>query len=177
MDVIRLHDLKFRTYLPGQVIKQRIAEMALTLNHDLRYENPVFIGILNGVFVFAAELLQQLQLDCEIHFVKLASYEGTQSTGTIKTVLGLNAPLKGRNVVLLEDIIDTGRTVNDFLNYLNTLQPETIRVATLLHKPDATECDLNIDYVGFRVPNEFLVGFGLDYDGLGRNLSDIYVRM
>ncbi|HUM45306.1 MAG TPA: hypoxanthine phosphoribosyltransferase [Chitinophagales bacterium] len=177
MDVIRLHDLNFRTYIPSETIRQRIREMAAKLNHDLKHEKPLFIGILNGVFVFASELMQELTIECEITFVKLSSYNGTSSTGAVKKIIGLNNDLRGRNVVILEDIIDTGNTVKEFLQHLKTLHPESIRVATLLFKPDALENDLEINYIGFKVPNEFLVGFGLDYDGLGRNLRDIYVRI
>lgn len=127
--------------------------------------------------MFAGELMQQLNIECEITFVKLSSYEGTSSSGKVKTLIGLNADLKGRNVVIIEDIVDTGKTVREFLKYIDTLQPESVRIAALLFKPDALESDMEIDYIGFKVPNEFLVGFGLDYDGLGRNLKDIYVRV
>lgn len=177
MDVVRLHDLNFRTYIPSETIRQRISEMAAAMNYDLRHEKPLFIGILNGVFMFAGELMQQLNIECEITFVKLSSYEGTSSSGKVKTLIGLNADLKSRNVVIIEDIVDTGKTVREFLKYIHTLQPESVRIAALLFKPDALESDMEIDYIGFKVPNEFLVGFGLDYDGLGRNLKDIYVRV
>lgn len=177
MDVVRLHDLKFRTYISAETIRKRVQEMGVAMNHDLRQERPLFIGILNGVFMFAGELMQQLDIECEITFVKLSSYEGTTSSGEVKTLIGLNTELKGRNVVVLEDIVDTGKTVSEFLKYLATLQPESVRVAALLFKPDALESDMDIDYIGFKVPNEFLVGFGLDYDGLGRNLKDIYVKV
>ncbi len=177
MDSIRLHDLKFRTYIPSVVIRQRIREMAASMKQDLKHENPLFIGILNGVFVFAGELMQELNINCEITFVKLSSYDGTSSSGKVKTVIGLQADVKDRNVVVLEDIIDTGKTVSAFIKQLKEHHPESIRVATLLFKPDALEHDLNIDYIGFRVPDQFLVGFGLDYNGLGRNLRDIYVRV
>ena len=176
MDVIRLHDLQFRTYIPASAIRQRIREMAAAMNHDLRHEKPLFIGILNGVFMFAGELMQELTIESEITFVRLSSYNGTASTGKIKTVIGLNAELKGRNVIVLEDIIDSGKTVSQFLEQLKSHEPETIRIATLLFKPDALEYDIEINYIGFKVPNEFLVGFGLDYDGLGRNLRSIYVK-
>ncbi|MBX7109366.1 MAG: hypoxanthine phosphoribosyltransferase [Chitinophagales bacterium] len=177
MDVVRLHDLKFRTYIAAETIRKRVSELGAEMNHDLRHEKPLFIGILNGVFMFAGELIQQLQIECEITFVKLASYQGTSSSGEVKTLIGLNTGVKGRNVVVLEDIVDTGRTVSEFLKYLHTLEPESVRVAALLFKPDALESDMEIDYIGFKVPNEFLVGFGLDYDGLGRNLKDIYVKV
>ena len=176
MDVIRLHDLQFRTYIPAETIQQRIRELAAAMNRDLKHEKPLFIGILNGVFMFAAELMQELTIESEITFVQLSSYNGTASTGKIKTVIGLSVELKGRNVIILEDIIDSGKTVCEFLEQLKSHQPETIRIATLLFKPDALEYDLEINYLGFKVPNHFLVGFGLDYDGLGRNLRSIYVK-
>ena len=176
MDTIQLHDLKFRTFITSDAIRQRIREMAAKMQQDLKHENPLFIGILNGVFMFAGELMQELSIKCEITFVKLSSYNGTSSSGHVQTVIGLQTDVKGRNVVILEDIIDTGKTVAAFVKQLNEQHPESIRVATLLFKPDALEHDLDITYIGFKVPDQFLVGFGLDYDGLGRNLRDIYVR-
>lgn len=176
MDVIRLHDLQFRTYIPAEVIRQRIREMAAVMNRDLKHEKPLFIGILNGVFMFAGELMQELTIESEITFVKLSSYNGTSSTGKVKTVIGLNVELKGRNVIILDDIIDTGKTISEFLEQLKSQGADTVRIATLLFKPGALEHDLEINYIGFKVPNEFLVGFGLDYDGLGRNLRSIYVK-
>lgn len=177
MDRIRLHDLTFRTFIPFEKIRQRVSEMADVINNDLKHENPLFIGVLNGVFMFAGELMQYVNIPCEITFVKLSSYNGTASSGIVKTSIGLQADVRGRNIVILEDIIDTGKTVTAFVKQLQEHHPESIRVATLLFKPDALEHDLEINYLGFRVPDQFLVGFGLDYDGLGRNLKDIYVRV
>jgi hypoxanthine phosphoribosyltransferase len=176
MDKIRLHDMQFRPYIPAEVIQQRIREIAAEINHDLKYDRPLFIGILNGVFMFAGELMKELTIECEITFVKLSSYAGTLSTGTITEIIGLNVDVKGRNIVVLDDIIDTGKTLNEFLLELSRRHPESIRVAALLFKPECLEYDIEINYLGFKVPNDFLVGFGLDYDELGRNLKDIHVK-
>lgn len=150
--------------------------MADEMNHDLKHERPLFVGILNGAFMFAAELLKELDFECELTFVKLSSYSGTKTDGNVRTHIGLNNEIRGRNVIILEDIIDTGTTVHELIKILKDQSPDSIRIAALLFKPDALEQDLEIDYLGFKVPNEFLVGYGLDYDGLGRNLKNIYVR-
>jgi hypoxanthine phosphoribosyltransferase len=176
MEIVRLHDLHFTPFLSAESIAQRVKELAAQLSRELEHEQPLFIGILNGVFVFASDLLKQMHIDCEITFVKLSSYDGTTSSGKVRTSIGLNDEITGRNVIVLEDIIDTGKTVSQFTQELKKLNPESIRVVTLLFKPDALEYDLEIDYIGFKVPNKFLVGYGLDYDGLGRNLKDIYVK-
>lgn len=176
MNPVRLHDLQFKPFIPSQTIQARIKELAGQMNDELQYDNPLFIGILNGVFMFAGDLIKELKIDCEITFVKLASYNGTNSTGKVRTDIGLTKVITGRNVVILEDIIDTGKTIIELLQQLKDHKPETVRIATLLFKPDSLEHDIDIDYVGFRVPNDFLVGYGLDYEGLGRNLTDIYVK-
>lgn len=176
MDVIRLHDLQFKPYISAETIQRRIKEMAAQMNEELKHERPVFIGVLNGVFLFAAEIMKELTMECEITFVKLNSYNGTRSGGQVATNIGLNGSITGRNVVILEDIVDTGKTIVELLHQLKEHKPDTIRLATLLFKPDALERDVEINYCGFKVANEFLVGFGLDYDGLGRNLKDIYVK-
>ena len=138
--------------------------MADAINNDLKHENPLFIGVLNGVFMFAGELMQYVNIPCEITFVKLSSYNGTASSGIVKTSIGLQADVRGRNIVILEDIIDTGKTVTAFVKQLQEHHPESIRIATLLFKPDAMENDLEINYLRFKVADQFLVGFGLDYD-------------
>jgi len=134
----------------------------------------LFIAILNGSFMFAADLFKVLTIDAEICFIKLASYKGTRSSGHVITSIGLDESLKDRHVVILEDIVDTGKTLNEFLPQLKDQQPASLRIAALLHKPDATLYPLKIDYLGFSVPNKFLLGYGLDFDGLGRNLKEIY---
>jgi len=177
MDVVRVNDLDFRPFISHVMIQQRITEMADQLNRDLVNEEPLFIGILNGSFMFASDLMKEVHIKSEITFVKLASYEGTQSTGDVKTRIGLDKSVKGRTVVIVEDIIDSGKTMFEMLEMLKEEKPDHIKIVTLLLKPDALQYDLEIDYIGFKVPNDFLVGYGLDYDGLGRNLRDIYVKV
>ncbi len=134
----------------------------------------MFIAILNGSFMFASDLFKELTIEAEICFIKLASYKGTKSTGNVITSIGLDEPLKGRHVVIVEDIVDTGKTLHEFLPQLHNHQPASLKIAALLHKPDALMYPLTIDYLGFSVPNKFLLGYGLDYDGLGRNFKEIY---
>lgn len=177
MDVVRVNDFDFRPFISHAMIQQRIKEIAAQINHDLAKEKPLFIGILNGSFMFAADLMRELSIKSEITFVKLSSYDGTQSTGEVITRIGLDKPVKGRTVVVVEDIIDTGKTIHEMLKVLKAGKAGRIIIATLLLKPDALQYDIKVDYVGFKVPNDFLVGYGLDYDGLGRNLRDIYVKI
>ena len=177
MDVVRVNDLDFRPFISHAMIQQRISEIARQINDDLRNKEPIFIGILNGSFMFAADLMKEVNIRSEITFVKMASYDGLQSTRDVKTLIGFEKPLKGRTVVIVEDIIDTGTTIQEMLKALGKEKPDRIIIAVLLLKPDALEYDLDVDYIGFKVPNEFLVGYGLDYDGLGRNMKDIYVKI
>lgn len=174
MAQIKLHDKEFETYLAEEVIQQRIRELALKISEDYAGRRPLFVAILNGSFMFAADLFKYLQIEAEICFIKLSSYKGTQSSGKVITTIGLDDDLFGRDVILVEDIVDTGRTLHNFLPRLIHQQPRSLKLATLLHKPDATEYPLSLDYVGFTIPNKFVVGYGLDYDGLGRNLKEIY---
>ena len=174
--MVRVHDLPFTPLIQAGAIRQRIAEMGRQLSHDLRHDRPLFIGILNGAFMFAADLMREIPIESEITFVKLASYSGMNSTGRVRNMLGLDRDIAGRTVVIVEDIIDTGNTLHSFLPDLNGLGPARILIATLLFKRAAFEHNFEINYVGFEVPNDFLVGYGLDYDGIGRNLRDIYVR-
>jgi len=177
MDVVRVNDLDFRPFISDQDIQNRIKQIAAQINYDLKNESPLFLGILNGSFMFAADLMKEVNIKSEITFVKLASYDGLQSTGDVKTRIGLEKPVKGRTVVIVEDIIDSGKTMHEMLEVLKKEEPDRIIIATLLLKPDAMQYDIDVDYVGFKVPNDFLVGYGLDYDGLGRNLKDIYVKI
>ena len=176
MNTVQLHDLIFKPFISSQTIQHRIKELAEQMNRELKHENPIFIGILNGVFMFAGDLIKELDIPCEITFVKLASYNGTHSDGLVRTDIGLHKEITGRNVIILEDIIDSGKTIVELLHQLKAHKPDTIRIATLLFKPDSLEHDIHIDYIGFKVPDDFLVGYGLDYDGLGRNLKDIHVK-
>ena len=172
--VIQVLDKKFETYLPAEKIGEQIGKLAFRINEDYAGKRPLFIAILNGSFMFAADLFKELTIDAEICFIKLASYKGTRSTGNVITSIGLDEPLKGRHIVIVEDIVDTGKTLHEFLPQLLNQQPASLKIAALLHKPDALKFPITIDYLGFNVPNKFLLGYGLDYDGLGRNLKEIY---
>ena len=174
MTKVKVHDKTFDVYIEEAKILERIAELAKKMNEDFQDKKPLFLAVLNGSFLFAADLFKQLSIECEISFVKLASYEGTQTTEKVKKLIGLNENIKGRCVVILEDIVDTGITINEMMAQLNEHEPAEIKVATLLFKPAAYIKRVHLDYVGFEVPKVFLLGYGLDYDGLGRNLKDIY---
>lgn len=172
--MVNVHDRSFETYLPEQTIQDRIREMAEEINRDYAGKRPYFIAILNGSFMFAADLFKHLTIDAEICFIKLASYKGMQSSGEVVTSIGLDKDLFEKEVVIVEDIVDTGKTLHEFLPRLHHQQPRTLKIATLLHKSAATRYPLQLDYVGFDIPDKFVVGYGLDYDGLGRNLREIY---
>jgi hypoxanthine phosphoribosyltransferase len=174
MAVIKLHNKTFDTYLSEQEIQEKVKGIADQLSRDYRDKRPLFIAILNGSFMFSADLFKYLSIDAEICFIKLASYRGMKSSGHVITAIGLDVDLFGRDVVILEDIVDTGKTLNEFLPKLDHQQPKSLKIAALLHKPEATQYPLQIDYLGFSIPDKFVVGYGLDYDGLGRNYKEIY---
>lgn len=174
MSTIRVHDKQFEPYLDANTISERIRSLAATLSADYDGKRPLFIAILNGSFMFAADLFKELTIDAEICFIKLASYKGTKSTGNVITAIGMDMEIFGREVVILEDIVDTGKTLSEFLPQLNHQQPASMKIVALLHKPEATVFPIKIDYLGFSIPNKFVVGYGLDYDGLGRNIREIY---
>jgi hypoxanthine phosphoribosyltransferase len=174
MVLIKVHDKSFETYLSEDTILQRVKELAETISKDYAGKRPLFIVILNGSFMFAADIFKYLTLEAELCFIKLASYKGMKSSGKVVTSIGLEEDLFGKDVIILEDIVDTGKTLHNFLPKLIHQQPKSLKIATLLHKPEATEHPLTLDYVGFQIPNKFVVGYGLDYDGLGRNLKEIY---
>jgi hypoxanthine phosphoribosyltransferase len=174
MTNITLKDKSFSLSIPSEEIQKSIARVAEEITRDMNGKTPVFLVILNGAFMFASDLIKKLDMDCEVSFVKLASYSGTSTTNQVKQLIGLNEDLKGRHVVILEDIIDTGITMEHMLEQLNKFGPADIRIATFLLKPDALIKVFDIHYVGIRIPNDFIVGYGLDYDGLGRNLKDVY---
>ncbi|MGH2553753.1 MAG: hypoxanthine phosphoribosyltransferase [Chitinophagaceae bacterium] len=174
MAVIKVHDKTFGTYLSDAVIQQRIMEIAASINKDYAEKKPLFIAILNGSFMFAADLFKHLTLEAELCFIKLASYKGMKSSGKVVTSIGLEEDIFGKDVIIVEDIVDTGKTLHRFLPKLIHQQPKSLKIVTLLHKAEATEYPLVLDYVGFNIPNKFVVGYGLDYDGLGRNLKEIY---
>ncbi|HEY0355172.1 MAG TPA: hypoxanthine phosphoribosyltransferase [Flavisolibacter sp.] len=171
---ITLHDKTFDTYLSEKEIQEKIKHIASQLNKDYQGKKPLFIAILNGSFMFAADLFKYITIDAEICFIKLASYKGMKSSGNVITAIGLDQDIYDRDVVILEDIVDTGKTLHEFLPKLDHQQPKSLKIASLLHKPEATQFPLKIDYIGFAIPNKFVVGYGLDYDGLGRNLKEIY---
>ena len=173
-DVVKVHDKSFETYLSEETILQRVKEIAQSISKDYAGKRPLFIVILNGSFMFAGDIFKHLNIEAEICFIKLASYKGMKSTGKVITSIGLEEDLFGKDVIILEDIVDTGKTLHNFLPKLVHQQPKSLKIATLLHKPEATEHPLTLDYVGFQIPNKFVVGYGLDYDGLGRNLKEIY---
>ncbi len=174
MSSIRVNDKDFVPYLSAAQIKEQITRLGEEINKDYEGKRPLFIAILNGAFMFASDLFKELTIDAEICFIKLASYKGTKSTGNVITSIGLDESLKGRHVIVLEDIVDTGKTLHEFLPQLFDQQPASLKITSLLHKPDALQHDIKIDYLGFNVPNKFLLGYGLDYDGLARNLAEIY---
>ena len=174
MDKIKVRDREFTVSIPEAKILQRVPEVAAQINNDLKNENPLFLAVLNGSFVFAADLMRCMEMPCEISFVRMASYEGTSSTGKVKQLIGLKEEIKGRTVVIVEDIIDSGLTMKNLLATLEEKQPKDIRIAALLVKPGNLQVDLDIPYCCFDIPNDFIVGYGLDYDGEGRNLRSIY---
>ena len=174
MSIIQVNDKKFQPYLTAEQIEEQIKRLGAEINKDYAGMRPLFIAILNGSFMFASDLFKELTVDAEICFIKLASYKGTRSTGNVITSIGLDEPLNDRHVIILEDIVDTGKTLSEFLPQLLDHRPASLKIASLLHKPDALQYSVIIDYLGFKVPNKFLLGYGLDYDGLGRNLKEIY---
>jgi hypoxanthine phosphoribosyltransferase len=174
MSIVKIKDKLFETSIPEAEIKQRIKAVAEKINRDMEGKNPLLLAVLNGSFIFAADLMREITIPCEISFVKLASYQGTTSTGKIREVMGINEDLSGRTVIIVEDIVDTGLTMKRMIENLGTRNPASVHICTLLLKPDKLTVDLDIEYVAFRIPNDFIVGYGLDYDQQGRQLKDIY---
>jgi hypoxanthine phosphoribosyltransferase len=174
MNTIKVKDKEFKLSIKAAEIDAAVQSIADRLNHDMQGKNPIFLVILNGAFIFAADLYRKITIESEISFVKLASYSGTSSTSEVKELIGLNEKLKGRTVVILEDIIDTGTTMQYLINKLDYLGVAEVKLAALLFKPTAFRESFRIDYLGLEIPNDFIVGYGLDYDGFGRNYADIY---
>ncbi len=174
MKTVKIKDKEFGINISSEKIQNAIKMVASNIDKDYAGQQPLFIAILNGSFMFAADLFKYLNIECEISFIKVSSYEGTLSTEKVNELIGLNQDIKGRKIILLEDIVDTGITLSAIIKKLKNLEPEDIKVATLLYKPNAFKNQFKIDYCGMKIPNDFIVGYGLDYDGLGRNLPDIY---
>ena len=173
-NLIQVRDKQFRLSISEDIIQKEVTRIAEQMNRELAKRDPIFLGILNGAFMFAGDLYKQLTFPCQITFLKLASYSGTHTTGSVKQLIGINLDLKDRCVVVLEDIVDTGITLETIIRQLSGYEPEEIRVATFLHKRDATIREVKLDYVGIRIPNDFIIGYGLDYEGYGRNFREIY---
>ena len=176
MKKVRILDKDFELFIEAATIQERIKRVAAEINNDLKNKDPIFIAVLNGSFMFAGDLMKEVSIPCEISFVRIASYKGMSTTKDLKEVLGLNEDIKGRTVVIVEDIVDTGHTIERLIQQFTALEPKEIKIATLLFKPKALIKDVKPDYVALEIPNDFIVGFGLDYDGFGRNLQDIYKR-
>lgn len=171
-----MHDKFFELYLSEEIILQKVKELAEKINQDYIEKNPLCIAILNGSFVFAADLLRQLKIDAEISFIKFSSYKGTKTSGHLVTAIGLYENITNRDLIILEDIIDSGNTLHQFIPQLENQNPSSIKICALLHKPEASIHEIKIDYCGFKIENKFVVGYGLDYNGLGRNLRDVYAE-
>lgn len=174
MSIVQIKDKRFKTFISEDEIQQRVKAVADRINHDMEGKKPLLLAVLNGSFVFAADLMRHITIPCEISFVKLASYEGTVFTGKVVEVMGLNEDITGRDVIIVEDIVDTGKTMERMLDTLGTRNPNSLHICTLLLKPEKLKIPLNIEYAAMEIPNDFIVGYGLDYDQEGRNLRDIY---
>lgn len=175
MDTILVKDRYFKPFITADEIARRVEELGARISADLQGRNPLFLAILNGSFVFAADLVRQVTVPFSISFMRVNSYEGMASTGTLREVLGLTEDIEGRTVVIIEDIIDSGLTMRSLVDSLKALRPADLRICTLLTKPGNLQTQLDIDYCAFEIPNDFIVGYGLDYDGFGRGLPEIYV--
>lgn len=175
MDKVIVKDKTFKVFIPEEDIRKRVKEVAAAISRDMAGKRPLLVAVLNGSFVFAADLMRELDFPCEISFVRMASYAGTSSTGKVRELIGLSESLEGRSVIIVEDIVDSGLTMKEMLALLDTHHPAEVSIASLLVKPGNLKVDLDIRYRCFNIPNDFIVGYGLDYDGEGRNLRDIYV--
>lgn len=174
MDIVKIKDKTFKISIPESEILKHVKEVADRINRDMADKNPLFLAVLNGSFMFAADLMKLITIPCEISFVKLASYQGVISTGSVREVIGINENLSGRTVVIVEDIVDTGLTMKRMIESIGTRNPASVHICTLLLKPEKLQEELDVEYVAMKIPNDFIVGYGLDYDQQGRNLRDIY---
>ena len=174
MKTIKVRDKEFSLSISAEEIDRAVQSIAESINHDYAGSKPLFLVILNGAFMFAADLFKKLDIVCEVSFVKFASYAGTETTAKVTELIGLNEKVIDRNLVIVEDIVDTGISMTHLLNHLKDKKPRSVKIAALLFKPDAFQKDFKIDYLGMEIPNDFIVGYGLDYDGYGRNYREIY---
>ena len=174
MSIVKIKDKTFRTSIPESEIRQRVKELGQRISRDMEGKNPLLLCVLNGSFVFAADLMREMTIPCEVSFVKLASYQGTASTGKVRELVGINEDLTGRTIVIVEDIVDTGATMKRMIETLGTHHPDSVHICTLFVKPEKLKEHLDIEYVAFSIPNDFIVGYGLDYDQQGRGLREIY---
>ena len=174
MKNIKLYDKVFRMSLPEEEIINRVKVVAKQINEEYKGRRPLFLSVLNGAFMFTSDLMKEINIECEISFVKLASYQGTMSTGKVHEVIGINEDLSGRDIIIVEDIVESGKTIMQMMDSLSNRQPASIKVCTLFFKPSKLEEKINVDYAAIVIPDDFIVGYGLDYNQLGRNLRDIY---
>ncbi len=172
--LIQVNGLTFKPYLSEAQIQERVLALGAKITEKHQGERPIFLGVLNGAFMFVADLVRACDLECEISFIKLSSYDGLKSSGSLQTHIGLSQDIKDRVVILVEDIVDTGRTMHQFLPEIQKLGPKKLELASLFVKPDALQHPIAVHYLGFEIPSDFIIGYGLDYDGYGRNLKDIY---
>lgn len=177
MKTIKIKDKTFKVSIPEEEILKHVARVAAEINRDYEGETPIFLAVLNGAFMFAADLMREVTLPSEIHFVKMSSYQGTQTTGTVRDVIGLNVDITGRPIIIVEDIVESGLTLTHMIESLNEKNPKSIHICTLFFKPEKLQKPLDIRYCAFQIPNDFILGYGLDYDQLGRNTRDIYTLM
>ena len=174
MSTIKIHDKEFVKTIPGEEIAARVKQVAEDINRDYAGRRPLFLGVLNGSFMFVSDLMKNIELECEISFVKFSSYQGSETTGTVKQVMGLVESIEGRDVIIVEDIVDTGLTMHKMLETLSQNKPASLAIASLFLKPSRLRVPVEVKYSAFEIPDRFIVGYGLDYDGLGRNLPDVY---
>jgi hypoxanthine phosphoribosyltransferase len=174
MKKVKVLDKEFKMSIPSANIKKAVEQLAIQINNDYYEEEILFICILNGCFMFAADLLKKIKVPCQISFVKLASYQGASSTGIVRELIGIREDIAGKKIIILEDIVDTGTTIDAIVSKIKTMGPASFRIATLLFKPQSYHKNLKIDYIGLEIPEQFIIGYGLDYHGYGRNLEDIY---
>ncbi len=174
MNNVTIKGKTFKPSITEEEILKSVKKVAERINRDMVGKNPLFLAVLNGSFIFAADLMREITIPCQVSFVKLASYEGTTSTGKVTEVIGINEDLSGRTIIIVEDIVDTGQTLKRMIETLGTRNPESVHICTLLVKPEKLTVDLNIEYAAMEIPNDFIVGYGLDFDQEGRNLRDIY---